>query len=744
MPDADKLGQLKSMLEQVAPDGGLEGVAKTMPPPATLGPEADAAVATAQSGLKKIAKGKDISPEEQFGLEAIILPRLRPVVFVLDGRYDKLTHNLWTHLNGDDFHGRLDPLLASIGRIELPNSSVPYGGTGFVVGPDLVMTNRHVARLFAEGVGTRRLVYHGGDAAIDFKRERDSREDDRSATLEVREVAMVHPYWDMALLRVAGLPAGRRPLKLSTRPPEELAEQEVAAVGYPAPDPRNNQRVQKQVFGEKYEVKRFQPGKMKARRPVTSFDHQVNALTHDSSTLGGNSGSAVIDLTTGEVVGLHFGGRYLDANYAVPTYELARDSRVVACGLEFAGRLPPTDSWAGAWKRADGNGGDGDTDRPERDAPNGGRTDRPTATLTAGAGATWSIPIQVTITVGEPTRGGPAARPAEGDEPPAGAGLEAWPMQPPKIYPNLKARAGYDPAFLDLPNGEEVPLPKLTADGKKVAAPLDDDEYELKYHHFSVVMHKKRRLALFTAANVDWRRDSREVNGRVPSRKQLTEIPDKVVEEWVTDRRISLEHQLPDVFFTKDRAAWDKGHLVRRDDVCWAAEDLTGQRKFKDIQKANGDTYHTTNCSPQVAGFNRPGGTDNWGDLEKMVQEETNAEKVILFSGPVLAEDDREFQGRDLNGEVWVPIPSRFWKIIVAAGDDGPRAYGFVLKQNFKGVRWTEEELIVPEEWETYMKPIAEIEELLFGLAKLDWLKAHDGANSTEGVRIAGRVQPKR
>jgi endonuclease G len=218
-----------------------------------------------------------------------------------------------------------------------------------------------------------------------------------------------------------------------------------------------------------------------------------------------------------------------------------------------------------------------------------------------------------------------------------------------------------------------------------------------------------------------------------------------MAEEWVTDRRISLEHQLPDVFFTKDRTAWDKGHLVRRDDVCWGDTELSAERKFKDIQKANGDTYHTTNCSPQVAGFNRPGATDNWGDLEKMVQQETQAEKVILFSGPVLADDDREFQGRDRNGEVWIPIPSRFWKVVVAVGEDSdPRTYGFVLEQDTSDVRWTEEEMAVPAEWQRYMKPIAEIEELMFGLADLTWLKKHDGFESEEGVRMAGRVRAGR
>ncbi len=47
---------------------------------------------------------------------------------------------------------RIEAVIPSVGRIELPGQTrIPYGGTGFVVGPGLVMTNRHVAELFAEG-----------------------------------------------------------------------------------------------------------------------------------------------------------------------------------------------------------------------------------------------------------------------------------------------------------------------------------------------------------------------------------------------------------------------------------------------------------------------------------------------------------------------------------------------------------------------------------------------------------------
>ena len=346
---------------------------------------------------------------------------------------------------------------------------------------------------------------------------------------------------------------------------------------------------------------------------------------------------------------------------------------------------------------------------------------------------TWELPLRISVSLGSVAP--VVATVPVPDLAPAAPGVEAQADAGPGHLPAVGHPQGYQPGFLDLPGEEEVPLPELSAAGKRAAAELEDGVYELKYHKFSVVMHKKRRLALFTAANVDWRPESREVDGEVPTRRMLTEIPEGVIEEWVTDRRISLEHQLPDVFFTKDRTAFDKGHLVRRDDV-WA---LGGDEKFRDIQKGNGDTYHTTNCSPQVKGFNQAVGEDNWGDLEKMIQRETGAEKVILFAGPVLAEDDREFQGRDLNGEVWVPIPSRYWKVVVAAGDDGPKAYGFVLEQDLADVRW--EEFAVPPEWQAAMRPVAEIEGLLFGLARLPWLKRHDGFDTEEGRRMAAHVR---
>ena len=40
-------------------------------------------------------------------------------------------------------------------------------------------------------------------------------------------------------------------------------------------------------------------------------------ILHDCTTLGGNSGSVVLDLDSGKALGLHFSGRFLTTNYAV-------------------------------------------------------------------------------------------------------------------------------------------------------------------------------------------------------------------------------------------------------------------------------------------------------------------------------------------------------------------------------------------------------------------------------------------
>ncbi|MGC1611286.1 MAG: DNA/RNA non-specific endonuclease, partial [Pseudolabrys sp.] len=377
------------------------------------------------------------------GLEAIVLPRNRPVALVRGDSYDDLD-GPWVSLNDDVIKRRIASLLPLIGRVEVPSSPIlPYAGTGFVVGQGLIATNRHVAQLFSQGRGLT-IRYRAGDAAIDFKRQIDAPDDDRTAYLSVRAVEMIHPYWVMALLRVDGLPTDRM-LRLSVKSPEELLDHNVVVIGYPARDERSDVALQDRIFNRTYNVKRLQPGVIRARAKIQSFENTVNALTHDASTLGGNSGSAVIEVESGEVVALHFAGEYLKANYAVPMHELARDSRV-ASRLNFEGTLPPTNDWAPAWRSVEG-------------------TDDSAS----------------------------AAAPPQAEEAIV-------------VDPDYSNRPGYDPSFLET---IDVALPRVSKameqDTARVRsdAQKNGDPFELAYYHYSVYMNKRRRTAWFSAANID-------------------------------------------------------------------------------------------------------------------------------------------------------------------------------------------------------------------------------------------------
>ncbi|MGB8749018.1 MAG: DNA/RNA non-specific endonuclease [Pseudolabrys sp.] len=448
MEKAEKFVRLKRLLTQIAPGNSIEAVSR---------PDADAIdregfeslgpgnVAAAEAGLQKLAEDRvqEITPSEMLGLEAIVLPRNRPVALVRGDSYDDLD-GPWVSLNDDVIKKRIASLLPLIGRVEVPSSPIlPYAGTGFVVGQGLIATNRHVAQLFSQGRGLT-IRYRAGDAAIDFKRQIDAPDDDRTAYLSVRAVEMIHPYWDMALLRVDDLPTDRM-LRLSVKSPEELVDHNVVVIGYPARDERNDVALQDRIFNRTYNVKRLQPGVIRARAKIQSFENTVNALTHDASTLGGNSGSAVIEVESGEVVALHFAGEYLKANYAVPMHELARDSRV-ASRLNFEGTLPPTNDWAPAWRSVEG----------------------------ADDSASAAAPPQAEEAI--------------------------------VVDPDYSNRPGYDPSFLET---IDVALPRVSKameqDTARVRsdAQKNGDPFELAYYHYSVYMNKRRRTAWFSAANID-------------------------------------------------------------------------------------------------------------------------------------------------------------------------------------------------------------------------------------------------
>jgi endonuclease G len=650
-----KFMRLKKMLTQIAPGNVLEA----LPRPGTeaierggfesLGPGNAAAV---ESGLQKLAEDRfqEIMPSEMFGLEAIVLPRNRPVAFVRGESYDDLEQP-WLNLNDDVIKRRISSLLPLIGRVEVPSSPIlPYAGTGFVVGKGLIATNRHVAQLFSQGLGLT-IRYRAGDAAIDFKRQIDAPDDDGAAYLSVRAVEMIHPYWDMALLRVDNLPTDRM-LRLSVKSPEELLSHNVVVIGYPARDDRSDFALQDRVFSRTYNVKRLQPGIIRARAEIQSFENNVNAMTHDASTLGGNSGSAVVDIDSGDVVALHFAGEYLKANYAVPMYELARDSRVAPL-LNFEGTLPPTNDWAPAWRSVEGTESSPSAAAPPQLSPPTRVIQLPPSSTDVSA---WTIPLRVSVAIGRPSTAQPAGTTADQILDWENGGAE----EAIAIDPDYSNRLGFNPSFLET---IEVPLPRVSKameqDTARVRsdAQKNDDPFELAYYHYSVYMNKRRRTAWFSAANVDG--DHRPNIGK------------RRGDRWYIDPRILRSEQIGQEAF---EPGIDRGHLTRREDAAWGND-------VASATLANNDTFHFTNCSLQASPFNQ--GKDRWQGLEQFVLEQhakKERRRLVVITGPLFAGNDPVYKNDRMNYSVRCPL--QFWKICVLIRRDGtPSATAFVLGQ---------------------------------------------------------------
>ena len=245
----------------------------------------------------------------------------------------------------------------------------------------------------------------------------------------------------------------------------------------------------------------------------------------------------------------------------------------------------------------------------------------------------------------------------------------------------LAGKRGFDPAFL----GVLVPLPQLSAPLHEDVAPLvDGTGSELKYVHFSVVMSKARRLARFTAVNIDG--------------ATLQQIPRKR-DVWYFDPRLDRDHQTgPDLYADNDL---DRGHLVRRLDPVWGEEALEAQE----------DTFCFTNCSPQHKKLNQV----TWLGLEDYILSNSAVDdlKVTVFTGPVFREDDLVYREK-------YRIPSEFWKVVVVVRDDGElSATAYLL---------TQRDLISALElfgpYKTYQVAVSQIETLT-GL-NLGDLSAHD------------------
>ena len=249
---------------------------------------------------------------EQPDLEKIVRATGRPVLSIRNGTFEVPQVGRWRGPL-EAARPQLERAIVSVGRVELANHpDLDWGGTAWIIGENMAVTNRHVAELFTQREGER-LVFRSGQsgpirASLDFRREHGLK---ATLAVVVEEILFLAPDKsdapDVALLRLA---AGAQHLPIALADFEPEPGRKVAAIGYPAWDPYEDDPLQSKIYGDVYDVKRLAPGEVFG-------DADDVVFSHDCSTLNGNSGSVIVDLDTGRAVGLHFSGKSKKANYAV-------------------------------------------------------------------------------------------------------------------------------------------------------------------------------------------------------------------------------------------------------------------------------------------------------------------------------------------------------------------------------------------------------------------------------------------
>lgn len=237
-----------------------------------------------------------------------------------------------------------------------------------------------------------------------------------------------------------------------------------------------------------------------------------------------------------------------------------------------------------------------------------------------------------------------------------------------------------------------VPLPDTAAIADDVLPVADRRDGRLDYEHFSIVMSRSRRLAWFTGVNIDGSASKSIPRGGDP---------------WAFDGRIPEGAQIGEALYADND--FDRGHLVRREDPNWGATAGT----------ANRDTFHFTNCAPQLSAFNQR----SWLSLEDYILGNTRrvGERATVFTGPVFRPDDPVYRG--------VAIPLAYWKVVAFIHDDGrPSTTAYLIDHD---VDLTERTLLFGA-FKTYQRSVRAIESLT-GLA-FGELPSFDGFSNEEAA----------
>jgi len=543
----------------------------------------------------------------------------------------------------------------AVGFVEVMAAGVSCTGSGFLISPGLFITNQHVIPDIVAARG----------AQVVFDRQVDALgrpmptttfllDPDRCAVFSAENVL------DYAIVAIGERTSGSA---------------DVSGLGF---CPLSN-RHDKHVIGMSLNIVQYPNGSPKliaVRNNLLTYRTETTLL-YETDTDHGSSGAPVFN-DLWEVVALHHYGepflsRQDESGRPIPE-NVNEGVRISSIYNDLAARLAQLDGPPAALLRqaldydktaqtASGVKTLGPPRPSVRSAESALLGDIP---MTAASSDEIKIvvPIEISIKVG----GGLAAQPAV-------SVVEAVQTVAPKslvraaeklrIDADYTNRNGYASDFIV---GHVVNLPMPDAElakqvGALRAGEANADGGVLKYEHFSLIMNRNKRVAMFTATNIDGA-TYLEVDRKSGKAKAAEG------ETWFNDPRVSESFFLGQDFYSAWSDYFDRGHLTRRSDPTWGTPEQA--------ERANADTFHFTNCSPQHFLFNQS--TNFWQGVERYVLEQgvladDSRQHLCVFQGPIYSDAVDHWAEQ-------VQIPSSFFKIVIWKGHDGRlKSVGLVVDQ---------------------------------------------------------------
>jgi endonuclease G len=607
-------------------------------------------------------------------------------------------------------------------RIRLRNAHGETTGfaTGFLVGSNVLMTNHHV-------IASAEEARH---AIAEFDYELDA----RGRQKECVQFALLGDPEPIAADALDFCLVGVEPRSMDgARALEEFGSLRL--------DPTPG----KGIVGEYLTIIQHPGGERKQicvrENKLLKYDENNNTIWYQTDTVGGSSGSPVFN-TSWQIVALHHSGiprtnangEWLTTDGVV--WDSSMDESRVAWLANEGVRVSAIMEYLAA------NAADHPLaravaaraelpvleDRETADTPATGQSVK-----VVDGEMRVMVPIYVGIRVGSP--GGAAAVAIQAAQGTSDTALQvAAPAPVEKVtvnQANYDERPGYRIDFL----GIDVPLPRLEK----------PDAVLLPYWNYSVLMSTERRLAYFSAVNVDAGQRPRGA-GRDGDR-------------WYFDKRLPEEQQLGPKFYgeqrrfeaaDRDSNPFDRGHLTRRLDAQWGSTAA--------LQKRNGDdSFHWTNCAPQHWRYNQ--GSKRWLGLEDFVMSAFAGDTMrsCVFNGPVFdapwstVQRNRvriNVKGRRADDPTFgeVAIPKMFFKIVACRKGNALAVAAFLMSQEdfltgvdrIRGMPEDVAEKLTASEARMYQVRLADIARL----TGLDFGPLRDGAARLREAAVADEPVP--